>query len=235
MVVEAPRVDVAANLLRVMETIESTSLRCGRRPEDVTLVAVSKTQPVGVMQAAFEAGVRHFGENRVQEAAEKIDQIASSRRITWHLIGTLQSNKVGRALDLFNMIHSIDCERLAVELSNRNTSDRRVPVLLQVNIAGESTKHGLSVEEAPDAARRIARLPGLALLGLMAIAPLNHDPEASRPWFRALRRLRDRLADEIVECDWRHLSMGMSHDYPVAIEEGATLLRVGSAIFGPRA
>lgn len=234
MVVGEPRPDVAGNLARVLDAIERASARAGRAAGSVALVAVTKTQPVHVVEAAIAAGARTLGENRVQEAAEKVGCVAGDG-VSWHLIGSLQTNKVKRALQLFDLIHAVDSELLAREIASRAAGPRRFPVLLQVNVAREASKHGFSPEEALEAAPRIAGLPGIRIAGLMAIAPLDPDPEASRPWYRRLRELRERLRREAPAADWRELSMGMSHDYEVAIEEGATMVRVGSAIFGPRA
>lgn len=232
MVVGEPRVDVASNLARVLETIERALARAGRPPGSVALVAVTKTQPVEAIEAALAAGARILGENRVQEAAEKVGRIG--RGASWHLIGSLQTNKVKRALELFDLIHSVDSERLARDVASRMSGTAPFPVLLQVNVAREASKHGFSPEEVLEAAPRIATLQGIRVAGLMTIAPLDPDPEASRPWFRQHRELRDRLRREVPAINWRELSMGMSHDYEVAIEEGATMVRVGSAIFGQR-
>jgi pyridoxal phosphate enzyme (YggS family) len=191
----------------------------------VTLIAVSKGVPAAVVAEAFEAGQRDFGENRVQEAAAKIEAL-SARGITprWHLIGHLQTNKAKIAANLFAIIHSVESLRLAQELSRRA---QRVGILLEVNAAQEASKFGFTPKEVAPALSSIASLPHLDVQGLMTVAPQANDPEAVRPVFRELRQLRDALR-------LRELSMGMTDDFEVAIEEGATMVRVGRAIFGER-
>jgi hypothetical protein len=184
---------------------------------------VTKGLTAQVVEDALTAGVRHIGENRVQEAIEKIGHLSKFQpHPTWHMIGHLQTNKVKTAVEIFDIIHSIDSLRLAQALSGR--TKKTIPVLLQVNIAQEEPKSGFSEVELPEATVDIARLPGLSIKGLMTIAPLVSDPEEVRPIFRRLRELRDSLGME-------HLSMGMSDDFEVAVEEGATMLRIGRAIF----
>ncbi|MFH1485297.1 MAG: YggS family pyridoxal phosphate-dependent enzyme [Chloroflexota bacterium] len=196
----------------------------GRCPEDVTLIAVTKTVEASRIRAAAAAGLRHFAENRVQEASGKIVAL-SDLDITWHMVGHLQTNKVKTALRIFDIIHSIDSLRLAETVSR--WAENSVPVLIQVNVSGEATKGGFPFEEAAKAAGQIARLPDLELLGLMTIAPLVCDVETIRPLFRRLRQLSRSLG-------LSELSMGMTDDYGVAVEEGATLVRIGGAIFGQR-
>jgi PLP dependent protein len=233
---------IAAHIAEVRARIAHAAERAGRDPAEVTLVAVSKTQPIELVQMAYRAGISDFGENRVQEALPKID-VLHPADLRWHLIGHLQSNKAGKASRVFDCIHSIDSLHLARVLNRnrlehiQNTSVHldRLPVLLQVNVTGEESKEGVAVAEAPLLARQIAALPSLEIQGLMTIAPLVKDPEEARPAFRALRELRERLRDELPEYSWRHLSMGMTGDYQVAIEEGATIVRIGRAIFGERA
>jgi pyridoxal phosphate enzyme (YggS family) len=192
----------------------------------VTLVAVTKGVSLAMIKAAYDCGIRDFGENRVQEAEGKIAQLGDLRpSVTWHMIGHLQSNKVKKALRIFDIIHSIDSLRLAELLSRR--TDRTVPILLQVNVSGEVSRSGFSVGELNDAFHKIAQLANLKVVGLMTIAPPSADPEKVRPFFRKLRELRDDMGLE-------HLSMGMSDDFEVAIEEGATMVRIGRAIFGER-
>ena len=218
--------NVGTNLCELNKRISRACQRAGRSPTGITIVAVTKTVEVPAIKAAFKAGIRHFGENRVQEARGKIEQLADLRPdITWHMIGHLQSNKARAAVDMFDMIHSIDSIRLAEEVSRR--AQTAVPILLQVNIASEVTKSGLPPSEVIQAVERISRLPRLDIKGLMTIAPLTDDPEDVRPVFQQLRLLRDSLGLE-------HLSMGMTDDFEVAIEEGATMLRIGRAIFGER-
>jgi hypothetical protein len=207
--------------------------RAGRSPDEVTIVGVSKTFPAALVVEACRAGLTDIGENRVQEAAAKVPAVeALGSRPRWHLVGHLQTNKVKTALGLFDIIHSVDSLRLAESISRQVASlpvqkAGPLPVLLEVNVAGEASKFGLRPEETGPALEQIARLPGLAVQGLMTVAPLVDDPEEVRPVFRELRRLRDDLG-------LRDLSMGMTDDFEVAIEEGATIVRIGRAIFGPR-
>ena len=201
--------------------------RSGRSRRDITLVGISKTHPAGAVAEAYAAGLHDFGENRIQEAAAKIIALrAQGVTPRWHLVGHLQRNKVPAALDLFDILHSVDSEQLAVALDVR--AEHPVKVLVEVNVAGEETKHGLAPAEVPGFVRNLGRFPNIDVLGLMTVAPYVDDPEDVRGVFRELRRLRDRLG-------LRELSMGMSGDFEVAIEEGSTLVRVGRAIFGPRA
>ena len=195
-------------------------------PDEVTLIAVTKTIGIPAIEAAFNAGIRNFGENRVPEAKPKIEQLASSRpSLIWHMVGHLQTNKAKTAVDIFDIIHSVDSLRLAETLSQRSQS--KLPVLIEVNISGEATKSGFLLPEADEAVKRIGRLPNIEVEGLMTIAPWGSDAEEVRPIFRRLRQLGDDLG-------LRHLSMGMTDDFEVAIEEGATLVRIGRAIFGER-
>ncbi len=249
------RVDILANLARVQERIQAAAQRVGRDPAKVTLVAVTKTHPVEVMQAAYQAGLRHFGENRVEEGRLKIPAFKewlaasseASHQPTWHLIGHLQSRKVADALAHFDVIHSVDSLKLAERLNRlaeRDMSRPPMPILLECNVSGEASKYGFALDRWReddetraaffDAVRRILELARLRLQGLMTMAPIVPDPEQARPIFIALRALRDELAKEFPVVGWQHLSMGMTDDFEVAIEEGATLIRVGRAIFGPR-
>jgi hypothetical protein len=201
--------------------------RSGRSRRDITLVGISKTHPAGAVAEAYAAGLHDFGENRIQEAAAKIIALrAQGVTPRWHLVGHLQRNKVPAALDLFDILHSVDSEQLAVALDVR--AGHPVKVLVEVNVAGEETKHGLAPAEVPGFVRNLGRFPNIDVLGLMTVAPYVDDPEDVRGVFRELRKLRDALG-------LRELSMGMSGDFEVAIEEGSTLVRVGRAIFGPRA
>jgi pyridoxal phosphate enzyme (YggS family) len=219
-------VDIAANLRDVQGRITRACERSHRSPGEITLVVVTKEVGVSAIRAAFDCGVRDFGENRVQDAEDKIAQLSDLRPdIIWHMIGHLQSNKARTALELFDIIHSVDSVRLAEILSRR--AEKSFPVLLQVNVPGEATKSGFMVGEVGAAVEGISKLPNLNVKGLMTIAPLVADPEEVRPVFRKLRELRDFLGLE-------HLSMGMTDDFEVAVEEGATILRIGRAIFGER-
>ena len=218
--------DIAANLQDVQGRIARACERSHRSPDGMTLVAVTKGVEAQAIKAAFDCGIRHFGENRVQEAEDKIAQLSDLRpNVTWHMVGHLQSNKAKRAVDLFDIIHSVDSVRLAEILSRR--VQKTLPVLLEVNVSGEATKGGFSVEEIAAAVGEIRQLPNLKVMGLMTMAPFVIDSEEVRSVFRKLRELRDSLGLE-------HLSMGMTDDFEVAVEEGATMLRIGRAIFGER-
>ncbi len=226
---------IASNLQSVRSRIDAAARRAGRDPSDVRLVAVSKTFGADRVRAAWDAGQRDFGENKVQEALQKIEQTAD-REIRWHLIGHLQSNKARKAAGSFACIHSVDSVDLLRKLDDAAEEQGGSPdVLVQVDLAGEATKFGAG----PDVARRIldAALAARAVrvTGLMLIPPWSENPEETRPWFVRLREIRDRwLAEGLPQPALRHLSMGMSHDFEAAIEEGATLVRVGTAIFGKR-
>lgn len=225
---------LAENIAQVQNQITRAAEKAGRDPAEVTLVAVSKTKPVELVEMAYNLGVRDFGENRVQEALTKIASF-HPQGIRWHLIGHLQSNKAGKVVEPFACVHSVDSLHLA-QILHRHAEEHgtRLPILLQVNVTGESTKEGMSVEEAPGLAREIARLSALQIEGLMTVAPLVENPEEVRTVFQALYQLRERLKHEVTASTWQHLSMGMTDDYRVAIEEGATIVRVGRAIFGQR-
>lgn len=218
--------DITRNLRDVERRIAQAAQRAGRSPAEITIVAVTKGLTAQAIEAALEAGIRHIGENRVQEARGKIARLSNLQPCpTWHMVGHLQTNKVKTAVEIFDIIHSINSLRLAEALSGR--ARNTVPVLLQVNISGEEPKSGFSEAELPKAAEDVARLSMLKVKGLMTIAPLVSDPEEVRPIFRRLRELRDYLGLE-------HLSMGMSDDFEVAVGEGATMMRIGRAIFGER-
>jgi pyridoxal phosphate enzyme (YggS family) len=221
---------IAENLAAVEDRIAAAADRAGRDPADVRLVAVTKTFGPGDVSEAVRAGARLLGENRVQEAAAKIPLCPSAE---WHLIGHLQGNKVRRALELFSAFHSVDTVKLLEEIAKASDETGCRPgLLLEVNVAGEASKFGFRPDDVADALRTACSL-GLSVTGLMTVPPFRPDPEAVRPVFRALRGLRDRLQDE-TGFGLPELSMGMSHDFEVAIEEGATFVRVGSAIFGRR-
>jgi len=228
-------VEIAENITRVQERIAAACRRAGRGPQDVKLVAVTKTVPPDRVRLAFEAGLRDFGENRVQEAAAKRPAL-SDLTVTWHLIGHLQSNKARPARELFHWVHSVDSLRLAEKLHQVAVcSGDRLPVLLEVNLGGEATKSGVGESEVIPLVEQIAPLETLEVRGLMVIPPFFEDPEHARPFFRRLRQLaREVEARDVPNVSMQELSMGMSHDFEVAIEEGATIVRVGTAIFGPR-
>ena len=222
--------EIDANIARVRARIAEAALRGGRRPESVQLVAVTKTVGPERIREAVACGLRVFGENRVQEARAKVSEVPG---VSWHLIGSLQRNKIKEALRLFEVIHSVDSVGLAEELSRRSMErgTRRAEVLLQVNISQEPQKHGVAPEEAERVVGAVLELQGLRLRGLMGMAPLVETPEAARPSFRRLRELRDRLGEAFPEAGVYELSMGMTDDFEVAIEEGATIVRVGRALF----
>jgi pyridoxal phosphate enzyme (YggS family) len=219
---------IAERLEAVRLRIAEACRRAGRSPDEVTLVAVAKGFPPEAVREAAAAGIRHFGENRVQEAQAKLPLLADlSPRPTWHMVGHLQTNKVKTALGLFDIIQSVDSFHLAEAISRRAPPSVRVPVLVEVNVAGEDAKYGFSPEELPARADAVRSLPGLDVRGLMTVAPMTEDPEEVRPVFRRLRRLGRSLG-------LPELSMGMTADYEVAVEEGATIVRIGRAIFGER-
>ncbi|HET8846589.1 MAG TPA: YggS family pyridoxal phosphate-dependent enzyme [Ktedonobacteraceae bacterium] len=225
---------LAENIAHVRNQITHAAEKVGRDPAEVILVAVSKMKPVELVEMAYNLGVRDFGENRVQEALLKIASF-HPQEMHWHLIGHLQSNKASKVVEPFASVQSVDSLHLA-QILHRHAEEhgKRLPILLQINVAGESTKEGMSIEETFNLAREIATLSALRIEGLMTVAPLVENPEEVRPVFRALYQLRERLKNEVTVSDWRHLSMGMTDDYQVAIEEGATIVRVGRAIFGRR-
>jgi PLP dependent protein len=219
--------DIRANLEGVHERVARACGRAGRKPDDVLLIAVSKTVEIERIRAAVAAGVKALGENRVQEAKDKV--AALGRPVPWHLIGSLQTNKARDAVQLFDWIHSVDREELARELDRRaHQSGRSVKVLVQVNVGEEAQKGGVPPAELKGLLDAMVGLRNLDVRGLMCIPPAAETAEASRGWFKRLRDLRDAAGLE-------HCSMGMSGDFEVAIEEGATMVRVGTAIFGPRA
>ncbi len=231
---------LAENITEVRKQIAAAAQRVGRSPADVTLVAVSKTKPLELIKMAYNAGVTDFGENRVQEALTKMADFHPVD-IRWHMIGHVQSNKAGKASGSFACIHSVDSLHVAQALNQHmekarqaHTTFLRQPVLLQVNIAGEQSKEGMTAEETPLLARQIVALPYLDVQGLMTVAPLVQNPEEVRPVFRRLRELNEQLRREVPASLWPHLSMGMTDDYRIAIEEGATIVRIGRAIFGER-
>jgi len=224
--------------------IADCAKRVGRTPEEITIIAVSKTHPAESVRRAIAAGASDFGENRVQEADEKIESIGrahlggTAAPPRWHLIGHLQSNKARRAVKLFDLIHTIDSAELIERLERLCMEEGRaeLPVFLQIDLAGEKTKAGAREEELPELLAKVATCKQVRLAGLMTLPPFDEDAERVRPFFRRLRELRDRLQGRgVFGAGAGELSMGMSHDYEVAIEEGATMVRIGTAIFGERA
>ena len=228
--------NIRENIAGVEERIAAACGRSGRRRDDVKLVAVSKTHPGELVRAAFAAGIRDFGENRVQEAKSKIEAL-TDLDATWHLVGHLQSNKARVARDLFHWVHSLDSLRLAEKLAQAAApGDARLPVLIEVNLGEEASKTGVKAREVGALAEDIAQLEGVDLRGLMLIPPFFEKQEEARPYFRQLRALAHEIeARNLPGVSMHELSMGMSHDFEVAIEEGATIVRVGTAIFGERA
>ncbi|MGO8816955.1 MAG: YggS family pyridoxal phosphate-dependent enzyme [Terriglobia bacterium] len=228
--------NIHENVARVEERIAAACHSSGRQRDKVKLVAVSKTHPAETVRAAFEAGLRDFGENRVQEAKSKIQALADLDA-TWHLVGHLQSNKARMARELFAWVHSLDSLRLGEKLAQAAApGEARLPVLIEVNLAEEASKAGVAAGEVAALAERIAQLEGLDLRGLMVIPPFLENPEDVRPYFRQLRALaREIEARNLPGVSMKELSMGMSHDFEVAIEEGSTIVRIGTAIFGGRA
>jgi pyridoxal phosphate enzyme (YggS family) len=228
---------IAENIALVRERIAAAARRAGRNPADITLMGVSKTFPVERIREAYTAGLRVFGENRVQEFADKTDALRDLGDAEWHMIGHLQTNKGATAAELFGAVDSLDSVRLAEKLNAAAEAvGKTLPVLVEINVGGEDAKSGIA--PGSDELDRILFLApqwkNLAIRGLMTVPPYSEDPEGSRRFFRQLREIREFIAD----CDWvsmEVLSMGMSHDFEVAIEEGATCVRVGTAIFGGRA
>ena len=223
---------IAENLERVRAQIAQAAAKAGRAIEDIELVAVSKTHDAGKVREAIEAGHTLFGESRVQEARAKIPELPSSLR--WHFVGHLQKNKIRHALPLFELIHSVDSLALAQDINRIAEEDGLHPrVLLEVNVAGEGSKFGFVPDKLRAEMESLLALPRLSILGLMTIPPLAEEAEASRKYFVQLREVRDRLQTEF-HVDLAQMSMGMTQDFAVAVEEGATLVRVGTAIFGER-
>jgi PLP dependent protein len=227
---------IAGRLQAVRDRIATACVRVGRDPSSVRLIGVSKTRPASDVRAAFAAGVVDFGENRVQEAETKAAELGDLRAagLRWHLIGHLQANKAKKAAALFDAVHSVDGDALAARLARAAEEDGRVlPVLVQVDLGGEETKFGLAEEHLMSTLQAMQSHASLRVAGLMVLPPYADDPEEARPYFQQLRDLRDR-ASAFGLLGGGELSMGMSHDFEVAIEEGATMVRVGTALFGER-
>jgi hypothetical protein len=226
--------NVEDNIRHVREMMAEAARRSGRPASATRLMAVTKTVDDDRILAAIRTGVEIIGENYVQEAKRKIDKLGKSGE--WHLIGRLQTNKAKYAVHLFDMIHSVDRLELAAELDRRARAALRVmPILIEVNVSGEESKSGIPISAALDLVRVVAPLENLSIRGLMTMPPWCNDPEESRPYFRALRELRDKIAREAIpRVEMLELSMGMTDDYVIAIEEGATIIRVGRGIFGER-
>jgi len=224
---------IAANLARIRERIARAAQHAGRRAEEITIVAVTKTHPAETILAAYRAGLRHFGENRVQEFESKTPAL-TNLTASWHLIGHLQSNKAARAARLFNRIDSVHSLPLAQRLDAAAAAEnKQLGVLIEVHLSDEATKSGVSEADLPALAESVSTFPNLQLRGLMTIPPFIEQPESVRPFFRKLAELRDKVSRRIAK-PLPILSMGMSHDFEVAIEEGATEIRPGTALFGAR-
>lgn len=242
---------IGANIEAVYERMQAASRRAGRQVDEITLVAVTKTHPVETVIAGYQAGLRQFGENRVEEGIDKIAQMAGWLEAgreppAWHMIGHLQSRKAGDILGQFKLTHSVDSLKLAERIDRLARRDDFPPVeiLLEVNVSGEAAKYGFALngwssdpaqlETFIEDVTQLAALDKIVIRGLMTMAPLVEDPEEARPTFQSLASLRVRLRQELPHLDWSHLSMGMTDDFEVAIEEGATIIRVGRALFGER-
>jgi hypothetical protein len=230
-----PADEIARRRTGILSAIAEAAARRGRDPSGVALMAVTKTQSPETVANAARAGLTLLGENRVQEAASKIDALGDALgQVEWRLIGPLQTNKAKTALQYFRAVESLDRERLAVRLEALLAGGQRVlPVLLEINVAGEESKSGAAPAEAERLAEAVLACPHLSLRGVMAVPPFDADPERARPHFIALRALRDRLAERFAR-PLPELSMGMSHDFAVAVEEGSTEVRIGTGLFGPR-
>jgi len=240
--------DITGNLEHVQERIAEAARRSGREPDEVTLVAVTKTFPAHEVLAAYEAGVRHFGENRPREGVSKITALEpyiSDAPPSWHMIGHIQSRKARLVVEHYDMVHAVDRLKIARRLSSyADQAGRTLPVFLECNVSGEGSKYGFPLEdweEIPSkqktffsAVAEMLDLPGLEVQGLMTMPPYVDDPEEVRPLFVSLRRLRDALRERFTSVSWHHLSMGMTNDFEVAVEEGATMVRIGRGIFGAR-
>lgn len=226
---------IADNIRVILDKIAAAATACGRSPDEITLLAISKTFPPEAIVGAAEAGLRKFGENRVQEAEEKLPSLQIAG-LEWHLVGHLQSNKAKKAAELFDVIHSLDSVKLAERLNRASLEAGKVlSVLLQVDLGQEETKYGADPSLIRKIVESMPQFPALRLNGMMTIPPYFDDPEDARPFFEALRKISERIEMEYPGAlGERHLSMGMSHDFEQAIREGATIVRIGTAIFGTR-
>jgi PLP dependent protein len=227
-------VDVAANYRKIIDRISEAAQKANRSPQEIKLLAAAKSQSIELIRAAVAAGVRLIGENYVQEAESKKQVIAET--VEWHMIGHLQRNKVKAALNTFDLIESLDSVALALELDEEGRKrGKTVRTFIEVNLGDERSKAGIGRDKVAELVKRAGELAHLRVEGLMAVPPFNEDPEEVRPYFRALRNLQTELQClQIPNARLAELSMGMTHDYPIAVEEGATLVRIGTALFGPR-
>ncbi len=219
----------------IKERVAVAAKRSGRDASDITIVAVSKKKPSFMIRALYDCGQRIFGENYIQEAISKIEQLSDIKDIQWHFIGHLQRNKVKYAVRWFNWIETVDSFKLAKALDRKAKElDRRIKILVQVNIADEQSKYGMTPKEVPALLDELDSLSNLEFKGLMTIHPFSSTPEDARQWFKKMVQLRDDLSNSYPHLDFSELSMGMSSDFEIAIEEGATIVRIGTALFGPR-
>ncbi len=227
--------DIKTRFLAVKNEIAEIAEKCGRNPNDIMLVAVSKRHSCELIEAGIDAGIENLGENYVKEAVEKIETIGNES-VSWHFIGHLQSNKAKHAVKYFDWIHSVDSLKLAREIDKYACKMNKIQnILMQINISSEETKSGAAEEDAIILAKQIGKLPNISLQGLMGMPPFYDDPERARPYFAKLFNIRKAINEENIEgLNLMHLSMGMSGDFKIAIEEGSTMVRIGTAIFGPR-
>jgi len=227
-------VDVTGNYHKILGRISEIARKCGRHPREVKVLGAAKSQSVESIRAAIAAGISLIGENYVKEAQAKKAQIAGA--VEWHMIGHLQRNKAKAAVQIFDLIESLDSVALALELEKQaRQRGKKIRAFVEVNLAGEESKSGIAKDDLASLLEAVAKLDHFVVVGLMTVPPFREDPEESRPYFRELRELKDKFnAQRIPHVDLQELSMGMTHDYPVAIEEGATIVRIGTALFGPR-
>ena len=226
-------VAVAANYRKIIDRISEAAQRAGRNPREIKLLAAAKSQSVELVQAAIAAGVRLIGENYVQEAESKRQVISDT--VEWHMIGHLQRNKVKAALNTFDLIQSLDSMALALELDKEGRRNgKTVRTLIEVNLGDEASKSGIGQDEVAELLKRVGDLSHVRVEGFMAVPPFKEKPEEIRPYFRALKDLQVELQRLVPNVSLNQLSMGMTHDYPIAVEEGATIVRIGTALFGPR-
>jgi len=236
---ETISLSIKENLDAVRKRITDAARRAGRKPEEINLIAVTKTHPVQVLKEAIDAGIVHIGENKVQEAKEKFARVDRKAPITKHMVGHLQTNKVRQAVEIFDMIHSVDSFQLAAEIDKRAyTKDKVMPILIQVNTSREKSKYGIDPDDVLPLVKRVVELKNVSIKGLMTIGALtastSSDPSKARGFFKKLRELKEFISQNVPNVEMQHLSMGMTHDFEIAIEEGATMVRIGTAIFGKR-
>lgn len=229
------------NYHQTLERISRAAKTAGRKPEEVRLVVVTKTQPMEVVEAVVEAGAKYLGENYAEQAVPKILALSASAKVVWHMIGHVQSRKAGLVCEYFDYLHSLDSLKLAIRLDRQAAYRGKVlPVLLEFNLGGEESKYGWQIEQEQDwqlilpDLEQVLELPHLAVKGLMGMAPLSETPESARPFYRRLRSFQEILQARLPQRDWSELSMGMSADFEIAVQEGATWVRIGQSILGPR-